>query len=217
MENQDSTLHVRRHIPAERIDNLGDLSFDSALANALRPCSEYDTNKWLFVPNRYTEYRYILGTRGEKPLVCVGINPSTARPDALDPTLQSVQRIALSNGFDSFLMFNVSAQRATDPDDMDETLYMPLHRENLRAFDYLLTLSPSVAIWAAWGAIIEKRAYLFECVSDLAKIGERRGARWITFGPRSKRGHPHHPLYLRKDAVPEDFDIRAYLSCFSQK
>ena len=79
---------------------------------------EYDVSRWLYIPNVYSEYRYILGTRGDRPLICVGINPSTAAPDALDPTLQSVERIARSNGYDSFLMFNVYAQRATRPDDM---------------------------------------------------------------------------------------------------
>ncbi len=202
----------RRHIPGEELSALGDLSFERALSEALKPNAEYDTDKWLFVPNRYTEYRYILGTRGKKPLICVGINPSTARPDALDPTLQSVQRIALANGFDSFLMFNVSAQRATDPDDMDKSLFLPLHRENLRAFGYLLSLSENPTVWAAWGTIIEKRPYLFRCACDLAEIGRRYGAQWITFGPRSKRGHPHHPLYLRKDAVPEQFDMDDYIS-----
>ena len=217
MSNSESNPRLRRHIPGERIDALGALSFEAELSRALLPCGEYDVNRWLFVPNRYTEYRYILGTRGENPLICVGINPSTARPDALDPTLQSVQRIALANGYDSFLMYNVSAQRATDPDDMDGTLYVPLHRENLRAFDYLLSLSPAKTVWAAWGAIIEKRAYLFGCVADLMEIGEQRNAHWVSFGPRSKKGHPHHPLYLRRDAAPEKFDIRAYLSCFPQK
>ena len=34
---------------------------------------------------------------------------------------KSVERIALGNGFDSFIMFNVYAQRATRPDDMEKT------------------------------------------------------------------------------------------------
>ena len=38
---------------------------------------------------------------------------------------------------------------------------------------------------------------------------------WVTFGPRSKKGHPHHPLYLRKDSTPEPFDVENYLNtCF---
>ena len=41
----------------------------------LAPSPDYDVQQWLFVPNEYTEYRYILGTRGKKPLICIGINP----------------------------------------------------------------------------------------------------------------------------------------------
>ena len=47
---------------------------------------DYDAGRWLYVPNVYSEYRYILGTRGQHPLICIGINPSTAAPDALDNT-----------------------------------------------------------------------------------------------------------------------------------
>lgn len=109
------------HIPTVDIRQLGDISFDRQLELARQPNRDYDVDRWLFVPNTYTEYRYILGTRGKKPLICVGINPSTARPGALDPTLKSVERIARNNGFDSFIMFNVYAQRATSPDDMEHT------------------------------------------------------------------------------------------------
>ena len=111
-----------QHIPTMDIRTLGNIGFDGQLRLAMEPNEEYDVDKWLFVPNTYTEYRYILGTRGENPLICIGINPSTARPGALDPTLKSVERIALRNGFDSFIMFNVYAQRATSPDDMEWTL-----------------------------------------------------------------------------------------------
>ncbi|MFR0769640.1 MAG: DUF1643 domain-containing protein [Dysosmobacter sp.] len=85
-----------------------------------------------------------------------GHQPSTAAPDALDPTLQSAERIALNNGYDSFLMFNVYAQRATRPDDMERVCNSALHEENRKAFRYLLSLSESPAVWAAWGNIIMK-------------------------------------------------------------
>ena len=45
---------------------------------------------------------------------------------------------------------------------------------------------------------------------DLIAVGREYGARWYTAGARSKRGHPHHPLYLRKDSPLEDFDAAAY-------
>ena len=199
------------HIPQGTTDTLTLELFDPALEAALRPSPDYDVSRWLYVPNTYSEYRYILGTRGEKPLICVGINPSTAAPDALDPTLQSAQRIALANGYDSFLMFNVYAQRATRPDDMEPHLNPALHAENRKAFRYLLSLSEQPAVWAAWGNIIEKRNYLMDCMRDFAADGQAASARWYTAGPPLKSGQPHHPLYLKRDTKLLDFDIEMYL------
>lgn len=201
------------HIPTCETNQLQLVPFDAALEAANRPSPDYDITKWLYVPNFYSEYRYILGTRGRKPLICVGINPSTAAPDDLDNTLKSVERVALHNGYDSFIMFNVYAQRATNPDDMELTYNQQLHRENMRAFDYALSLDQAgrPAVWAAWGTIIEKRPYLPDCVRDMIDIGSRRGAVWYSAGKRSKKGHPHHPLYLRKDSPLEEFDVSSYL------
>ena len=94
------------HIPSVTTDKMELVTFRQALEAANSPSEAYDIEKWLYAPNFYSEYRYILGTRGQKPLICVGINPSTAAPDDLDNTLKSVERIALHNGYDSFLMFN---------------------------------------------------------------------------------------------------------------
>ena len=199
------------HIPSGPTEALELVTFRRALAAANTPSAEYDIAKWLYAPNFYSEYRYILGTRGERPLICIGINPSTARPDALDNTLKSVERIALGNGYDSFLMFNVYAQRATSPDDMERRCNEALHRENLEAFRYVLSLSREPAVWAAWGAIIEKRDYLSRCLRDMLAAGEEYGARWFCAGPISKKGHPHHPLYLRKDELLRPFDVAGYL------
>ena len=86
------------HIPQCETSDLEILDFDPALQAALLPSHESDAARWRFVPNHYEEYRYILGTRGENPLICFGINPSTAAPDQLDNTLKSAERIALYNG-----------------------------------------------------------------------------------------------------------------------
>ena len=202
------------HIPSCETTALDLVEFAPALEQAGLPSPDYDVNKWLYVPNFYSEYRYILGTRGKKPLICVGINPSTAAPDDLDNTLKSVERIALGNGYDSFIMFNVYAQRATDPDDMEMTYNQALHAENMKAFDYILSLDEagSPAVWAAWGTIIEKRDYLPECVRDMIAIGQSRNARWFSAGKKSKKGHPHHPLYLRKDSPLDEFDVAGYVN-----
>ena len=202
------------HIPSGATTEMELVTFREALQAASLPSPDYDIGKWLYVPNFYSEYRYVLGSRGEKPLICIGINPSTAQPDDLDNTLKSVERIALGNGFDSFLMFNVYAQRATNPDTMEKVCNPLLHRENMEAFRYILSLSKAPAVWAAWGTIIEKRPYLSQCLQDMVDIGRAQNASWYCAGAVSKKGHPHHPLYLRKDEKLRPFDVTAYLDTF---
>lgn len=91
----------------------------------LLKADEYPGGLWYYEPHTYQPYRYVLGRVGRHPLVCIGINPSTAQPGALDPTLKSVERLANANDFDSWIMFNVYPQRATDPNDMDRCRTAP--------------------------------------------------------------------------------------------
>lgn len=202
------------HVPSSDTALIDIVKFSDAMADAdVTNLDRYDHDRWLYVPNSYGEYRYILGTRGKNPLICVGINPSTAAPGDLDNTLKSVSRIADFNGYDSFIMFNVYAQRATNPDDMDERLNPYLHRENMNAFRYILSSygeGHRPAVWAAWGTIIEKRDYLADCVRDMITVAGEYGAQWLCAGKVSKAGHPHHPLYLKKDEKVIPFDIKAY-------
>lgn len=203
------------HIPLMETQKVAIEPFEKALEESkIQNHIEYDVRDWLYVPNHYEEYRYILGTTGKRPLICIGINPSTAAPNNLDNTLKSVERIAKGNGFDSFIMFNVYAQRATRPQDMDKQLNGALHRENMKAFDYVLSLyeGEHPAVWAAWGNIVETRPYLKTCLRDMVNIGKSRGAVWYSSGAISKKGHPHHPLYLRKDSGLDIFDMEKYLN-----
>ena len=125
------------------------LSFQTAMVMQ-NEREKYDQTKWIYVPDFYTDYRYILGTVGNNPLITIGINPSTAEPEKMDNTMKSVEKIAMGNGFDSFIMFNVYAQRATDPNQMNKEINPMLHKENMRAFQWILENSgKKPIIWAA--------------------------------------------------------------------
>ena len=80
--------------------------------------ADYDTGRWLYVPDFIRSTDMCWEPRERNRLSALGVNPSTAEPDHLDNTLKSVERIALGNGYDSFIMFNVYPQRATRPQDM---------------------------------------------------------------------------------------------------
>ena len=202
------------HIPKTESQLVEIEEFHKALEESkIQSHIEYNVEDWLYVPNHYSEYRYILGTTGKNPLICIGINPSTAAPNDLDNTLKSVERIALHNGYDSFIMFNVYAQRATKPDDMDTELNELLHKENMKAFEYVLSLyeSEKPSVWAAWGTIVEMRPYLKHCLREMVDISMKYQSKWYSSGAISKKGHPHHPLYLRKDSGLDEFDMEHYL------
>ncbi len=166
--------------------------------------------KWIYVNSIDNSSRYVLGTVGNKPLVCFGINPSTAEPDNLDRTLESVDRLAKSNGFDSWIMLNVYPQRSTDPNLLHRSLDKELHIRNLNEIESILKEYKPV-IWASWGTLIEKRKYLYSCLKDIVELTKKYDCNWISIGKISKYGHPHHPLYLKSTEQSKVFLIDDYL------
>ena len=115
---------------------------------------------WIYYTTSDKAYRYALGEVQDNPnkiLFCFGINPSKATPQKLDPTAKRIQRIAKEHGYDSWIVLNVCAQRATEPNDMDETQNVIIHKENLKIIIELLNkYSLSSDILFAYGDLISK-------------------------------------------------------------
>lgn len=167
---------------------------------------------WLYETDQDNKVRYVLGKKGINPLICFGINPSTAEPENLDNTLKSVERISKYNGFDSWVMLNIYPQRATNPKNLHKELDIVLHKKNIDIIKYLLSKNSQNTIWAAWGTLIEKRSYLQNCLLDIYNVTLNNNCKWVTFGKKSLKGHPHHPLYLKTTVEVDSLSINEYLS-----
>ncbi|MTI86884.1 MAG: DUF1643 domain-containing protein [Balneolaceae bacterium] len=154
--------------------------------------------------------RYSLGVKGANPLICFGVNPSTAKPNNLDPTVASVGRFAKAQGYDGWLMFNLYPQRATNPDKMHKHFQKKIHDKNIEVIEEL-TRGLNADVWCAWGTLIEKRSYLSRCLHDIYKVLYTNSCSYFKRGRISKAGHPHHPLYLKKTAPPEAFNLDTYI------
>jgi hypothetical protein len=165
-----------------------------------------DEENWIYRASDDDKIRYILGIVGERPLICFGINPSTAEPGNTDPTIRSVMRIAKHNGYDSWIMLNIYPQRATDPDNIDINIDMELLKENFYFINGILELFKPDELWAAWGNLITKRDFLMKCLESISDAVKQHNCSWITFGGINKSGHPRHPLYLKTDAEKYKFD-----------
>lgn len=165
---------------------------------------------WIYTPDLNNTVRYTLGEPGKNNLICIGINPSTAEPNKLDPTLTVVKKLSKQHGFDGWIMLNIYPQRATNPSNLHKQMDEDLHKKNLLYIKNLIKDYPQSTIWAAWGTIIEKRKYLKDCLKDIKDI--LIDVPWISIGSVSKSGHPHHPLYLKHDSTLWSFDITRYIN-----
>lgn len=160
-------------------------------------CERMDSNEWLYVNDYDNTVRYILGYKGQNTLCCIGINPSTAEPNNLDRTLQSVERIATSNGYDSFIMFNVYPVRDTIFEKLPKEENEQLRKRNIEEIIKVINSLPKpVNIWLAYGDLIDKRDYTRSCFNQIKSELDKNEVNYWHCGI-TKSGNPKHPLYKK--------------------
>lgn len=163
----------------------------------------------LYQCNADDSARFSLGKDGERKIIVVGLNPSTATQDKSDATITKVAKATQMNGYDGFVMANLYALRSTDPAGLPKNADTELMKQNVRAIADLAA-DGGVTIWAAWGTKIDTRSYLIEA---LAQIREQvTDAEWRHFGPLTKDGHPSHPSRLSFEWEFSNFEVDNYLA-----
>ena len=166
--------------------------------------------EWIYERSVDGSARFVLGTVGVNPLVCFGINPSTAIPNAPDRTVARVSKFAVDNGYDSWTMLNVYPQIATDPKNLDREYRPDLKAENERHIASMIDDRP-LTLLAAWGGLIAFRSYLPSLLRDIIRLTSAAGCDWVSLGDPTKEGHPRHPLYMRADTPLQIFSVDRYL------
>lgn len=166
--------------------------------------------EWIYQHNADNSARFVLGTVGANPLVCFGINPSTAVPNKLDRTVSRVSKFATSNGYDSWVMLNVYPQIATNPDGLHPDFLPELKAENERQISEVLEDGPQ-SLLAAWGGLITKRNYLQQLLRDILRLPEVANRQWVRLGSPTIQNHPRHPLYVKSDSPLSPFSVGHYL------
>lgn len=165
-------------------------------------------NNWIYEHQEEIQVRYVLGEQGNNPLICIGINPSTAEPDKLDRTLTRVRDVAQHNKYDGWIMLNVYPSRKTNPNDLSKSRDDKIAARNIKEIKKILTKYPNSDIWCAWGNIVEKRKYLKTSLKELLEIIPlNRKLLCICY---TKKKHPKHPLYCKKDSQLINFDVEKY-------
>lgn len=167
--------------------------------------------KWIYYKNSANSARYALGQYKDdkaKTLICVGINPSTAAPNALDPTLKRVSTIASAHGYANWIMLNIYPQRATNPNELHQHINDKLHIKNLYTITCILGKFTNADILFAYGNLISKRDFLQSCKSDIVNTIKKRHFKGKTFCLKlTAKGNPAHPLYMPTDSIFQKYPI----------
>ena len=134
-------------------------------------------------------YRYGLLrrlTRGERTVLFVGLNPSTADAQTDDPTIRRCVGFARLWGYDLMLVGNIYAYRSTNPNGL-LGVEDPVGPGNVAALKSMIQKADRIV--AAWGR------HRLTCFAQTY-------AGWVLSLPttghlgRNKDGTPKHPLYL---------------------
>lgn len=152
--------------------------------------------------------RYSLANKGDKPLIVVGINPSTADEDKSDATMRRVMGFAERYGFDSFVMLNVYPLRATKPAALPQDCDAALHAANVREIINVVSSHPGAPILLAYGGNINSRKYLKPCLREIIEALKPYGSKYFQIGAALNRdGSPKHPLMAPYSSAMTPCDI----------
>lgn len=123
-------------------------------------------------------------------LAWIGLNPSKADEQQLDPTLRRIAAFTMANGYTGFVMLNLFAFVSTDPANM-LVAADPIGTENDRTiFRECQQAGRVVCAWGANGG--------FRNRSTAVMVGlHALGVEMLAFDSKwTKSGEPRHPLYM---------------------
>src|SRR6185436_1839752 len=101
----------------------------------------------LYAPSADDRCRFALGRAGERKILVIGLNPSTATRDRSDTTVAKVDAVARHNGHDGFVMLNLYPLRATDPSTLPRRANVRQMRHNLDVIEAIVGAESAPVVW----------------------------------------------------------------------
>lgn len=153
-------------------------------------------SKRICIPDNDPIKRFVLAQKGKNNLLVVGLNPSTANALKHDGTTNNIEKIALANGFDGWVLYNLSPQRSPYPYQLNTKPDKVLMKQNISTLNkYLKEESQTIKdIWMAWGnnIALKQFPYLKQSAREIIKSIERYNLNaWCI--KLTDKGHPFHP------------------------
>ena len=147
------------------------------------------------------QYRYMLAhvwDLNTLPICWIMLNPSTADAKQDDATIRTVTWWTRKFGAGGFVVVNLFALRSTDPKGLFAAAD-PVGPDNAGWIQRAVELCPRIL--CAWGASPKPEGGLLPALQILWYA---QGKKIYCLG-KTKDGHPRHPLYVKRNTVPEPF------------
>lgn len=180
------------------------------------------------LPENDEDKRYILRKLGDKNLMAIGFNPSTADTNKHDPTSANIEKIAKHNGYDGWTIANISAQRTSNPVELSLTENKSYLDDNRYLIYNYIDHKPNKIndVLVAWGDIgnMMHPAYIRNYAYYILDSLQTRDLNFWCI-KLTKDGHPFHPspssinCHIGKveDIVLHPFNVKSYLKMLRLK
>lgn len=127
----------------------------------------------------------------------IGLNPSTADEQQLDPTLRRIRGFSAAWGYTSFVMTNLFAFRATRPDDMKATKDAIGPENDAALLSWAERCDLVIAAWGVHGSHLGREATVRGLLS-------KNRVRCLGL---TKSKAPRHPLYVVGTSALVDYRL----------
>ncbi len=151
------------------------------------------------IPAKYGKYRYALGKSGSDPLVVVCMNPSAAKEDFSDKTINRIISVSKILKRDGWVVFNLYPERATKSVCLGEYDDV-VGKENLAVISDFIKKNHIKDVWGAWGNSNGIKT-LEVAKNSLLKMLKDYGINIFYFGTLTKSQNPRHPLQRNEKVI----------------
>lgn len=171
----------------------------------------------IYIHDKNRNLRFVLGNKGKKPIICVGINPSNACLELSDPTMNDLVVFSKKHGYDSCIMVNPYPLICPHPSKLPKKYDVDICHENLKEIENIFKEFPCGSVLAMWGNYINTNASFKEMVGEILNLAIKYNMKLWHVHSLSKSGNPYHFRYLKRQGILSGdysinaLDIKAYI------
>ena len=178
-------------------------------------------NEIYCIPKNDNEKRFVIGKKGNRNLLCIGLNPNTANEIKLDATSENFERIAKDNGFDGWFLVNLYPTRNPKGKNLNNIVDDKLFWENINQID-AITSSKELKfsdVLLGWGDDINEKVYFKHSIYQIYDRLKKHNLDYYSYRI-NQSGNPSHPSpmvintrYKSTDKLTiTEFDFESYAS-----